>query len=219
MRTLWLTVFSKAPFGEAVHGFFESEAGAREYGGDFLIPVEENDGIYSQADTVPHEYSITLFISVYANPVRWNRPYVIGFHASAREARECPSASKSDDLPIAIVPIKIDYRKIQLDAGLHRQMPSAGRLLQEASDMLRQRAEAGDSDPTGTQLVERAAEIMRAWTGQEMYEADIWRVLIAVKMARIMQGPFCADDYVELAGYAALLGECEGVLAEESGAD
>jgi hypothetical protein len=64
----------------------------------------------------------------------------------------------------------------------------------------------------GERSAPRARDILEAWTGRQWCETDIWRVLFAVKMARETQGLFHADDLVDLAGYAALLGEARARL-------
>ena len=61
--------------------------------------------------------------------------------------------------------------------------------------------------PDGERSAERAAAILSAWTGMTWNEADVWRCLLAVKLSREIQGDFHADDYVDIAGFAALLGE------------
>ena len=87
---------------------------------------------------------------------------------------------------------------------------AAHTLLESALSALKQRAEIRDS-PNGERSAARAADILTSWTGHEWVEADIWRALIAVKMARESQGAFHADDLVDLAGYASLLGECRSM--------
>lgn len=42
-----------------------------------------------------------------------------------------------------------------------------------------------------------------------MTESDGWRFMVCLKLARARQGGHTLDDYTDLAGYAALLGECE----------
>lgn len=75
-----------------------------------------------------------------------------------------------------------------------------------ASTSLAKNARLRDQ-PTGERSAERAAAILSAWTGMTWNEADVWRCLLAVKMSREIQGDFHADDYVDMAGYSALLGE------------
>lgn len=80
--------------------------------------------------------------------------------------------------------------------------------LKSALDALEQRAVLRDQ-PGGERSAARAAAIVSAWEGREYDEAHIWRVQIAIKQAREIQGQFHADDYTDLSGYAGLLGECQ----------
>lgn len=84
---------------------------------------------------------------------------------------------------------------------------SAPGVVQTAMDALSQRAVIRDQ-PNGERSARRAADILTAWTGDEWVEADVWRALLAVKLAREKQGKFHLDDYVDLCGYSALLAEC-----------
>ena len=79
-------------------------------------------------------------------------------------------------------------------------------LLQSAMNSLKSNARLRDA-PKGERSAPRAASILTAWTGKKWTADDVWRVLVAVKMAREIQGEYHADDYVDMAGYAALLGE------------
>lgn len=83
----------------------------------------------------------------------------------------------------------------------------AHEFIQSALDALKNRAEIRDQ-PSGERSAAKAAGILREWTGREWFEEDVWRVLIAIKLARESQGKFHADDLIDLAGYAGLLGEC-----------
>jgi hypothetical protein len=83
---------------------------------------------------------------------------------------------------------------------------NAGYILQTAIDALSQRAAIRDQ-PNGERSAARAAAILEAWTGRIWVEEDVWRCLMAVKMAREQQGKFHIDDCIDLAGYAGLLGE------------
>jgi Domain of unknown function (DUF6378) len=83
----------------------------------------------------------------------------------------------------------------------------AHEFLQSALDALKNRAEIRDQ-PDGERSAAKAAKILNAWTDSAWVEEDVWRVLIAVKLARESQGNFHADDLTDLAGYAGLLGEC-----------
>lgn len=54
----------------------------------------------------------------------------------------------------------------------------------------------------------RTVELFAAMTGVQMTEIDGWRFMICLKLARSTSGKPKLDNYVDLAGYAALLGEC-----------
>lgn len=60
-----------------------------------------------------------------------------------------------------------------------------------------------------------AVAIFQAWTGiDDMTEEMGWRFMIALKMARAEQGRFQLDDWVDMAGYVGLAGECAAKGAE-----
>jgi len=80
-------------------------------------------------------------------------------------------------------------------------------ILQSALDALSQRAAIRDQS-SGERSAGRAADILHAWTGQLWTESDVWRCMIAIKLARESQGQFHADDLIDLAGYSGLLAEC-----------
>lgn len=63
--------------------------------------------------------------------------------------------------------------------------------------------------PNGERTAARAAAIFNAWTGRSLSESDGWRFMVALKLAREIQGQFTADDYTDGAAYMALLGESE----------
>lgn len=78
--------------------------------------------------------------------------------------------------------------------------------LQSALDALKNRAAIRDQD--SERSMARAVKIYNAMSRIPIDEADGWRLMVALKLARSMQGSFHADDYIDMAGYAALLGEC-----------
>lgn len=80
-------------------------------------------------------------------------------------------------------------------------------ILQTALDALSQRAAIRDQ-PSGERSAGKAADILTAWTGVKWVESDVWRCLLAIKLARESQGQFHVDDLIDLAGYAGLLAEC-----------
>lgn len=86
--------------------------------------------------------------------------------------------------------------------------------LEESAAAMRQRAEIRDT-PGGERSMARAVSIFNAWTGNTLTTEDGWRFMIALKQAREIQGKFHADDYADLAAYAALLGEEESANQQE----
>lgn len=82
--------------------------------------------------------------------------------------------------------------------------------LNKGLESLEQKAKLRDVNPAkGERSIARAAAIYTAWTGKPMSEEDGWRFMVALKQAREIQGDFHEDDYVDLASYAALLGEAQ----------
>ena len=80
--------------------------------------------------------------------------------------------------------------------------------LDNAGAAMKARAALRDQ-PTGERSMQKTVEIFNAWTGCHLTVQDGWRFVIALKMAREIQGFFNADDYVDGAAYMALLGEDE----------
>jgi len=90
------------------------------------------------------------------------------------------------------------------------KIPSTGvapKLLDDAAQALRDRAVTRDAED-GERSMARTVAIFNAMTGQNLTELEGWRFMISLKLARGMQGQAHLDDYVDLAGYAALAGEC-----------
>jgi hypothetical protein len=94
--------------------------------------------------------------------------------------------------------------------SLNKPTPSVGvapKLLEDAAQALRDRAVTRDAEG-GERSMARTVAIFNAMTGQNLTELEGWRFMISLKLARGMQGQAHLDDYVDLAGYAALAGEC-----------
>ena len=90
-------------------------------------------------------------------------------------------------------------------------MKPAHTILQEGVDTLAARAKLRDA-AGGERSMARTVAIFNAWTGGNMSEQDGWRFMIALKQAREVQGKFNLDDYVDMASYAALLGENQSIV-------
>jgi hypothetical protein len=87
--------------------------------------------------------------------------------------------------------------------------PIAVSILDDAAEALADRAAARDA-PTGERSMARCVDIFNAATGHRLTEAEGWQFMIALKWARSNNGgEIRSDDYIDLAGYSALWGECE----------
>lgn len=96
---------------------------------------------------------------------------------------------------------------------------AAPAFLQRAIDEMKARAVVRDQ-PQGERAMARTVAIFNAIMGEtyaepitiakspEITELSGWLFMIALKLARARQGKFNADDYTDLAAYAALAGEC-----------
>lgn len=75
--------------------------------------------------------------------------------------------------------------------------------------------------PDGERTAERAARIFNAITlrrdAAALTALDGWLFMCSLKLARAQQGAFKLDDYVDLAAYAALAGECAAEAASSLG--
>jgi len=85
---------------------------------------------------------------------------------------------------------------------------SAHSFLDEASNTMKQRAALRDAEG-GERTAAKIAEVFNAITGHNINEADAWMFLVVLKIVRSRNGKYNRDDYVDLAAYAGLLGECE----------
>lgn len=85
---------------------------------------------------------------------------------------------------------------------------TAGEILVEANKIVNQRA--NDRDDGAERSMRRIVEIFNATTGRDLSESDGWAFMCALKLGRAFnagQDTFNKDHFVDLAGYAGLLGE------------
>lgn len=61
--------------------------------------------------------------------------------------------------------------------------------------------------PNGERSMAHAIQIFEAITGIQLTETQGWIFMVSLKQARMMRGKPHPDNYVDLAGYAALAGE------------
>jgi len=84
---------------------------------------------------------------------------------------------------------------------------SATQLLVDASDAIDQRAAQRDT-PEGERSMRRTVDAFNAMYGTRLTEAQGWQFMALLKMARAAGGRQHRDDYIDMAAYAALAGEC-----------
>lgn len=88
-------------------------------------------------------------------------------------------------------------------------MKHADELLREAADVIARRGKLRDN-AQGERSMARAVESFNALVGgdKRLTELEGWLFMCCLKMARATAGRNHLDDFTDLAGYAALAGEC-----------
>ncbi|ADE14158.1 conserved hypothetical protein [Nitrosococcus halophilus Nc 4] len=81
------------------------------------------------------------------------------------------------------------------------------RILKEAFENIDNRAAERDTEQERSMA--RAVALFNAYSGKDLTETEGWMFMCCLKMSRSRAGSFNRDDYVDLASYAALAGECE----------
>ncbi len=84
----------------------------------------------------------------------------------------------------------------------------AQKFLEEGTAALAQRAEQRDSEK-GERSMKATVKAFNKVTGHKLSESDGWTFMILLKIVRGRKGKFHKDDYIDMASYAGLLGECE----------
>jgi len=82
-------------------------------------------------------------------------------------------------------------------------------LLAIARETLTERGVQRDCESTGERSMAATVKTFNALTGYNLTEDNGWEFMVILKMVRGRQGKTRADDYVDLASYGALLGECK----------
>ena len=85
-------------------------------------------------------------------------------------------------------------------------LPTANHFLEAAKGHLGARATTYDK-PTGERSMERTVKVFAALTDIQLTEEQGWCFMEVLKQVRSLQGKFKADNYEDLAVYAALRGE------------
>lgn len=84
----------------------------------------------------------------------------------------------------------------------------ANDILRQAADIIEERGKLRDNEH-GERSMARAVDAYTALRGQIMEsELDGWIFMCVLKLARATAGNPHLDDFSDLAGYAALAGEC-----------
>jgi len=83
---------------------------------------------------------------------------------------------------------------------------AASEILLAAESALKDRAALRDQDRERS--MKRTVEIFNAISHLRLTELDGWMFMVALKIGRSCQGVHHPDDFIDLAGYAALAGEC-----------
>lgn len=89
-------------------------------------------------------------------------------------------------------------------------------IIESGSKTLGDRGQLRDQ-PQGERSMAAVVRVWNALTGHNITEAEGWEFMIALKLVRGRQGKFHEDDYTDLVGYSALLGECESKRDRGSG--
>lgn len=84
-------------------------------------------------------------------------------------------------------------------------MSDAVHYLEQAIEAIGQRARERDIE--AERSASRAAKMFSELTGKQMTELEAWQFMCCLKLVRSATGKFKSDDFVDLAGYAALAGE------------
>ena len=85
----------------------------------------------------------------------------------------------------------------------------ATEILELSRSTLVERGTQRDCVETGERSMASTVKAFNALTGHNLTEENGWEFMVLLKMVRGRQGATRADDYVDLASYGALLGECK----------
>lgn len=151
-------------------------------------------------------------IDVYAQQVKAPVEEVVTLedviHSNAEVDAELATIKKypASEIPDAATKEMLKY--LTMEPGVIDKKQNAYGFLDEASSTMKQRAQLRDAE-NGERTAAKIAEVFNAITGHSISEADAWMFLVVLKIVRSRNGKYNRDDYVDLAAYAGLLGECE----------
>jgi hypothetical protein len=120
-----------------------------------------------------------------------------------------------------IVPFDIKTTPAKRKEFMRMVEKSSTEILNEAVQAQADRAKSRDT-PEGERSMRRCVEAFNALEGTNLTEAQGWRFMAVLKLARATAGSFNLDDYVDGASYMALAGEAAAkkldTFAAETGA-
>lgn len=85
-------------------------------------------------------------------------------------------------------------------------MSRGGKMLLEAADVVTQR---GITYGSARKNMQRTADLWAPILGAQVTPVQVALCLIALKMARLVESPTHADSALDIAGYAAVLKDCQ----------
>jgi hypothetical protein len=120
-------------------------------------------------------------------------------------------------VPSTIVPSEVDVAMATVADSIAKTTlgDAAHTFLNEAARVMEKRAQLRDT-PAGERTAAKIAKVFNALTGHNISEADAWQFLVILKLVRARSGNYNRDDYVDLAAYSGLLGECESKNSERN---
>lgn len=87
-------------------------------------------------------------------------------------------------------------------------MTDATQILHKAAETMAERAKERDVEKERA-MAKTVAMVNAMYPDLRMTETQGWAFMIFLKLARSSQGQYRADDFIDLASYSALMGECE----------
>jgi hypothetical protein len=98
-------------------------------------------------------------------------------------------------------------RRVEAETYKVSEPSEAQKMLLEAYQAIDNRA--AERDTEAERSMKRAVAIFNAFSGRSLTETEGWMFMVCLKMARAKAGKFQRDDYIDMASYAALAGECD----------
>lgn len=95
-----------------------------------------------------------------------------------------------------------------LEVGQRSEPKSATHLLHIAKKCIGERASERDTD--SERSMKGCVDAFNALYDAQLTEEQGWMFMVLLKASRAKGGHFKEDDYVDMAAYAALAGECHG---------